>query len=121
MIYELREYTAAPGGAEALHARFADHTLALFERLGMEVAGFWSDLDDPGRILYLLRFPDEEARRAAWAAFQADPEWRRVKAESEAGGAIVETMTSRRLGTAPYWPHETTRSAAGRGERESAT
>ena len=104
MIYELREYTATPGSADALNARFADHTLALFARHGLEVAGFWHAADDPGHLVYLLRFPDERARESAWAAFQADPDWKRGKAESEADGPIVAEMTSRILTPAPYWP-----------------
>lgn len=109
MIYELREYAAASGSAEALHARFADHTLDLFARHGMEVVGFWADRDDHDRVLYLLRFADEEAQRTAWAGFQADQDWKRIKTESEADGPIVAEMTSRTLERAPYWPHETAR------------
>lgn len=104
MIYELREYVATPGSAEKLHARFADHTFGLFARHGIEVAGFWTDADDDARIVYLLRFADEEAKKQAWAGFQGDPEWKQVKADSEAAGPIVAEMTSRLLVTAPYWP-----------------
>jgi hypothetical protein len=114
MIYELREYVAVPGRADALHARFADHTLGLFARHGMRVAGFWTDRADRDRVVYLLAFPDAEAQRAAWAAFQADPDWQRVKAESEADGKIVAEMHSRTLDRAPYWPHETVSSEGGR-------
>jgi hypothetical protein len=109
MIYELREYAATPGSVEALHARFADHTLGLFEKHGMEVVGFWTDQADANRLLYLLRFADEEAQCSAWAGFKADPDWKRIKAESEADGPIVAEMTSRTLGSTPYWSHETAR------------
>ena len=34
-LYELRVYWAAPGKLDALHARFRDHTLKLFEKHGM--------------------------------------------------------------------------------------
>ncbi|MCW2718334.1 NIPSNAP family protein, partial [Pseudonocardia sp.] len=37
MIYEIREYTTVPGRMPALVKRFKDHTLQIFERLGMEV------------------------------------------------------------------------------------
>jgi hypothetical protein len=103
VIYELREYTAAPGCAARLHDRFRNHVLQLFQRHGLDPAGFWTDAADPDRVLYLLRFPDEETRTAAWAAFRADPEWQTVKAESEAAGPIVAEMTSRMLGQPPYW------------------
>jgi hypothetical protein len=111
MIYELREYLAADGRSEALHRRFADHTLGLFERHGLEVAGFWADTADDGKLVYLLRFPDEETRRAAWSAFQSDVDWQRVKADSEADGPIVTEMRSTLLTNPPYWPYDTTAAA----------
>jgi hypothetical protein len=112
LIYELREYVAVPGRAPVLHARFADHTLDLFARHGIDVVGFWSDQQDTDRIVYLLSFPDADAQRSAWAGFQNDPDWHRVKAESEADGKIVAEIYSRTLHRTPYWPHETLRAAA---------
>lgn len=106
MLHELREYLAAPGRSAALHSRFADHTLPLFAKHGLDVAGYWTDAEDDGRIVYLLRFPDADARSAAWAAFQTDPEWQRVKARSEADGPIVAEMHSTTLAGVPYWTEE---------------
>src|SRR5262245_6925047 len=34
-VFELRTYYAAPGKLNDLHARFRDHTMALFEKHGM--------------------------------------------------------------------------------------
>ena len=102
MIYELREYVAAPGAAERLHRRFADATLDLFSHHGLQPLGFWHDREDPGRIVYLLRFADEEERANAWAAFQADEDWQRVKRESEADGPVVAEQISRVLVTPAY-------------------
>ena len=34
-IYELRTYTVLPGRLPALHKRFAEHTMKLFEKQGM--------------------------------------------------------------------------------------
>ena len=103
MIYELREYVAAPGAAERLHQRFADSTLSLFDRHGLDVVGFWHAHDDPGRILYLLRFADEAARDRAWSGFQSDEDWRRVKRESEADGRLVDEQLSTVLVTPTYF------------------
>lgn len=107
MIYELREYLAVEGRAAELHRRFAEHTLGLFERHGLEVTGFWTDTGDDGRIVYLLRFPDDETRKRAWAAFGADPGWKAVKAASEANGPIVAEMNSTILTSPEYWTRET--------------
>lgn len=107
MIYELREYVAVPGHADDVHTRFDKHTLNLFDRNGLDVVGFWNDTDDPHRIVYLMRFADDATRTEAWARFQSDPDWQRVKAESEASGPIVAQMTSRTLSTPPYWTRDT--------------
>ena len=40
MVYELRTYWAHPGKEDAMHARFADHTINLFRAHGMTVVGF---------------------------------------------------------------------------------
>ncbi|TDP89948.1 NIPSNAP family protein [Labedaea rhizosphaerae] len=106
MLLELREYIAEPGRAADLHARFANHTMALFAKHDMEVAGFWADAEDDGRIIYLLRFADEAAKKAAWDAFKADPEWQRVKAASEENGPILAELNSTTLAAVPYWPGE---------------
>lgn len=103
MIYELREYVATEGNADRLHARFADHTVSLFARHGLDVVGFWTEAADDGRIVYLLRFADEDAQQDAWQAFYADPEWQAVKAASEADGPIVAEIHKRNLTAVPYW------------------
>ncbi len=103
MIYELREYVAASGAAERLHRRFADSTLDLFARHGLDVVGFWHDEADPGRIIYLLRFEDEDERARAWAGFRDDEDWKRVKRESEADGPLVAEMAGRVLVSPGYW------------------
>ncbi len=76
MIYELRTYFAAPGKTEDLHQRFITLTLDIFQRLNMEVVGFWTPepcTPETGDLVYLLRFPDEAAKVAAWSAFQQRP------------------------------------------------
>jgi len=108
VIYELREYVAAHGMVEALHERFRRHTLDLFARHGLNVVGYWHDGDDPARIVYLLKFSDEGSREAAWAEFQADPDWKRAKAESEREGPVVAEMSSRTLVAPEYWSGVTT-------------
>jgi NIPSNAP len=109
MIYEWREYAACDGRRHDLHRRFADHTLALFNRHGMHVVGFWADQADPDRIAYLLRFPDDKSRDQAWSAFNSDQEWLSVKSNSEASGPIVAEMRSVILASPDYWPHGTAR------------
>lgn len=104
MIYELREYVAHEDTTDKVHDRFRDATLPLFQRHGLDVVGFWVDVKEPHKILYLLRFNDVDQQTQAWSGFQQDPEWKSAKAESEADGPIVASMTSRSLETVPYWP-----------------
>jgi len=89
MVYELREYTAAPGKAAALHDRFQHHTLALFAAHDIKLIGFWTRRGDVGAIVYISVFADDAAYERAWAAFNADPAWHALKAATEADGPLV--------------------------------
>ena len=106
--FELRTYTAAPGKLEALHARFRDHTNALFTKHGMTIVGFWvpSDKDkgSDNTLVYLLQFPDRAARERAWDAFRKDPEWIAVRDASEANGKLTEKIDSVMLTATDYSP-----------------
>jgi hypothetical protein len=91
-VFELRTYTAADGKMEALHRRFRDHTCALFKKHGMTIIGFWSPVDEDGaktKLIYLLAFHDRETARRAWQDFRDDPEWKKVKEESETDGSLL--------------------------------
>src|SRR5437764_13859278 len=63
--FEMRTYTAADGKLDALHARFRDHTNALFLKHGMTVIGYWTPTDGEkakNTLVYILAYPDREAR-----------------------------------------------------------
>ena len=105
MIYELRSYEIVPGRMPAMHARFQNHTLGIFRRHGIEVVGFWEAIIGTSNVLhYVLRFDDLAHRERAWAAFLADPEWHRVRAESERDGPIVARIRNEIWRPAPYSP-----------------
>lgn len=107
MIYELRTYTASPGKIEQLHQRFREVTLKLFERHQMRLVGFWTPVaeDGPGdQLIYMLAFPDRESVAARWAAFRADPDWIKAKAESERDGVLTALVESRLLESTDYGP-----------------
>ena len=96
-VFEIRTYTAPPGKLDALNARFRDHTTRLFARHGMTNIGYWIPTDSVrsrNTIIYILAHANREAARASWEAFIRDPEWRQVRAESEANGPIVERVES---------------------------
>jgi len=105
-VFELRTYTAIPGRIDALHARFRDHTLKLFEKHRMTVMWFWRPADEQQakrQLVYLLAFPSQEAAVKSWKDFQADPQWNTVKAASEKDGPLVEKIDSVYLKPTDYW------------------
>jgi NIPSNAP len=92
-VYELRLYHPHEGKADALKARFRDHTDSIFKRYNMKSVGYWSPEDAPASqnlFVYILEHPSREEAEKNWADFQADPEWKKVKAESEANGPLVD-------------------------------
>lgn len=93
-IFELRTYTTNPGLLPNLHERFRDHTNWLFVKHGMHLVGYWTPVDRPDTLVYMLAHQSREAREASWKAFGADPEWQRVYKESheKAGGPIVKKV-----------------------------
>ena len=96
-VYEMRTYTAADGKFEAVNARFRDHTRRIFERHNMKSVAYWTPLEGPTAgttVIYILEHPSREEARKNWAAFSADPEWQKVKAESEKDGRIVTKAES---------------------------
>ena len=106
MIYEYRVYEAMPGKLDELHARFRDHTLALFEKHGFKNIGYWTvDVGDANdRLIYIVAFEDAGQRERAWASFGSDPEWHRVVAESEANGQLVARVLNSTLVPTDYSP-----------------
>src|SRR5436309_6711139 len=84
-VYELRTYTTLPGRLPALHKRFADHTMKLFEKHGIKNEMYWTPLDDERKdntLIYLISHDSREAADKSWKAFGNDPEWQKVAAES---------------------------------------
>ena len=92
-VYELRLYHVKEGKIDALKARFGDHTDSLFKKHNMKSIGYWSPEDAPDSqnlFVYFLEHPSREDAEKNWAAFQADKEWQKVKAESEVNGPLVD-------------------------------
>jgi hypothetical protein len=92
-LYELRTYHAAPGKLDDLLARFRDHTVALFARHGMTQFGYWvptEKKDGAGEtLIYILVHRDRQAWAESFKSFRADPEWVKVKADSEKDGSLT--------------------------------
>jgi hypothetical protein len=106
-VFELRTYTAADGKLEPLHSRFREHTLKLFQKHGMTNLYYWKPTDAPlsgNTLVYVLAHSSREAAKKSWDAFRADPDWIRVKTESEAKGPLTAKVESLFLEIADYSP-----------------
>ena len=91
-VFEIRTYTANPGKLDALNARFRDHTTKIFKKHGMTNIGYWVPQDEPAHsntLIYVLAHKSRDAAKESWAAFQKDPEWQKVRDESEKNGKLV--------------------------------
>jgi hypothetical protein len=104
VIHELKRYVAREGKAEAMQRRFAESTMPVFRRVGIDLVQCWTAPAEPGVFYYLVRFADEAASDRAWAAFAADPEWKAAKAASETDGPLLASQSTVRLQPTAFSP-----------------
>ena len=99
MIYEQRIYDCIPGRLPALLKRFADHTLGIWDRLGIRQAGFFTTTigDHSNRLTYYLAWESLAEREAKWTAFVNDPAWHKARDDSEADGQIIANISNQLL------------------------
>ncbi len=99
MLYEMRTYHCLPGKLPALLDRFANITLAIWERHGIRQAGFWTTVigENNNDLVYLLQWESLADREKKWNAFMADPEWQEKRAQTEADGPILASLSSQIL------------------------
>jgi hypothetical protein len=106
-VFELRTYTAPDGKLPLLQKRFRDHTLRIFEKHGMKNVGYWVPQDAPARdntLIYVISHASRDAAKVSWANFAADPEWKKVSAESQVDGPIVAKVVSVFMDATDYSP-----------------
>ncbi|HVW09671.1 MAG TPA: NIPSNAP family protein [Bryobacteraceae bacterium] len=102
-VFELRVYHANPGKLDALNKRFREHTISIFNKHDMKSVGYWVPQDNKDNVLiYMLEHPSREAATKDWAAFNADPEWVKVKAESEKDGKLVDHVDDTYMNPTDY-------------------
>ncbi len=97
-VFELRTYSQLPGRNPAILARFKDHTMKLFKQHGMKNIAYFTTIEkDPAvqsKLVYLVSHSSEEDAKSNWARFINDPKWKKVAAESEMDGKIIEKIES---------------------------
>src|SRR5215471_15901008 len=90
-FYELRVYTAQPGKRDALAARFASRTAAIYARHGITNVGYWipqqSDaelgISADNMFIYMRGYPSREERDKRLTAAHDDPEFGEVVTQQE--------------------------------------
>jgi hypothetical protein len=95
-IYESHNERAARKKVEM----FNKAELAIFRRVGLTPVFFAEAVVGAAlpNLTYLLVFPDEAGRAAAWARFRDDPEWQKLRAVPEyADKEIVSHVTNKIL------------------------
>jgi hypothetical protein len=90
-FYELRIYTAQPGRRDALAARFASRTAAIYARHGITNVGYWIPQEsDPelgisaeNTFIYIRGYPSKAERDKRLTAAHDDPEFAEVVTTQE--------------------------------------
>ena len=92
-FYELRVYTAKPGKRDALAARFASRTAAIYARHGITNVSYWIPQESDKELgvtaentfIYMRGYPSREERNKRLKAAHDDPEFKDVVTKQEAG------------------------------------
>src|SRR6476620_7413775 len=105
MIQQLRIYEIFETNKAAFHARFRDHAARIMRtRYGFRIVALWeTKFGDRTEFAYLLEWPDETTKTAAWSAFMADTEWSGIKRVTHAEhGVMVGQIEDRLLVATDY-------------------
>lgn len=92
MLFEMRQYLVERGRMNDNHARMEHHLPALLKKHGVRVVGRWVAQAGPRQPMfcYIMEWKDHAERDACWGSFYADPEWIRIRHETNAGSELVE-------------------------------
>lgn len=90
-FYELRVYTAQPGKRDALAARFASRTAAIYARHGITNVGYWIPqqsapelgISAENTFIYMRGYPSKEDRDKRLTSAHDDPEFAEVVTRQE--------------------------------------
>jgi hypothetical protein len=101
-FFELRVYTALPGKRDALAARFANRTAAIYTRHGITNVGYWipqqsvpaMDISAANTFIYMRGYPSREERDRRVKARGDDPEFIEVvtRAEQDPEAKLIERI-----------------------------
>src|SRR5215510_4571646 len=112
-FYELRVYTALPGRRDALAARFASRTAAIYARHGITNVGYWiPQQSDPelgisaeNTFIYIRGYPSNEERDKRLNAAHDDPEFAEVVTKQEQNPATRLIEKVHNIDMLPHGPY----------------
>jgi hypothetical protein len=107
VIQQLRIYEIFENNKAAFHARFRDHAARIMRtKYGFQIVAMWETrFGERTEFVYLLEWPDEATKTAAWSAFMADAEWSEIKRVTHAEhGLMVGQIEDRLLVPTDYSP-----------------
>ena len=104
LVYELRTYTTAEGRLPALHKRFSEHTMQIFEKHGMKNVIYWVPEEKENTLVYVIAHKSRKAADASWDAFRKDPDWIKAFKASREDGKIVTKVERQFLTATDYSP-----------------
>ena len=90
--FEMRTYTFNPtgtGSVASFNNRFRKVVETFFTKHHITVVGAWQPVAKPDSLVYILAFKDAADKDRSWAAFQADPEWLKLRAEMNHTQTVV--------------------------------
>ena len=114
-FFELRVYQAQPGKRDALAARFADRTAAIYARHGITNVGYWiPQQSDPevgisaeNTFIYVRGYPSKEERDKRTKAVRDDPEFTEVVTKQEANPETKQVVKVHNIDMVPNGPYTT--------------
>jgi hypothetical protein len=114
-FFELRVYTAQAGKRDALAARFADRTAAIFAKHGITNVGYWIPVQsDPelgisaeNTFIYIRGYPSKEERDKRLNAAHDDPEFKDVVTKQEASPETKLVVKAHNIDMVPSGNHTT--------------
>src|SRR5713226_9465314 len=109
-FYELRVYTAQPGKRDALAARFANRTAAIYARHGITNVGYWiPQQSDPelgitaeNTFIYIRGYPSKEERDKRLTAAHDDPDFGEVVTAQESNPSTKLIVKTHNIDMAPH-------------------
>jgi hypothetical protein len=105
-IFELRTYESHSKKANRTKiGMFSSAEIAIFRRTGLQPVFFGETMVGAGMpsLTYMLTFADMEERTRSWAAFVADPEWKKLSSTpGYTDPEIVSNISNVILSPTPY-------------------